>query len=163
MLRALHIADPFSVEAPPPVHPVSLLAPMLLLAPIALCGALLGWPAYRLTGLVARRLAGTETDLIGTFKALGGALFLYLYWLAEAVVAFHFGGAYWGLALLLVAPLSGYTALRYSERLSLRRETLRAWAIGANGARIARALQARRVELTQQVEQALASVPDLPA
>jgi len=157
VLRALDIDDPFALGTPQRLRPIRLLAPLTLLAPIALLGTVLGWPAYRLTRTVSTRLAHGEIEVVGTYKALAGALFFTLSTALEVALAAHFAGARGALGMLLLAPLSEYTALRYFERLELRAAALRTRWVQIGHARIAQAIESRRRELADQVDGALAS------
>ena len=87
----------------------------LVLLPLALAGAIVTYPTYRLVGVLANRFAKGEGAMIATMKFLG-ALGLYpLTFIAlAAVFGWRFGLAA-GLASLMVLPLLGYIALRVFE------------------------------------------------
>jgi 1-acyl-sn-glycerol-3-phosphate acyltransferase len=89
----------------------------LLLAPVALAGALIHYPAYTLAGLLATKLAKSYEDVLSTFKIAGALLLFPLTWGALALAAYFFAG--WGgaLAALACAPLAGFIALRTREEL----------------------------------------------
>jgi len=95
----------------------------LLVLPVALVGTLINYPAYRLVGLLATRLARGDDGLVATIKILAGALLFPLTWIAVAVAAGLYRGIAFGLGALIVAPLSGYVSLRFFERL----DELKAW------------------------------------
>ena len=88
----------------------------LLLSPFAAVGAVLHYPAYRLAGGIARRLA-KEDAVASTFKVGSSLLLFPATWIASAVVA----GMLWGwrgvVAALVLVPASGYAALRAREAL----------------------------------------------
>ncbi|MBK8261579.1 MAG: 1-acyl-sn-glycerol-3-phosphate acyltransferase [Nannocystis sp.] len=87
------------------------------LAPLAMVGTLVHYPAYRAIGALARRVARDEDDLLSTIKVLGALLLFPLTWaLCAAAVGLRVGGPSAALALLL-APLSGWAALRFWERV----------------------------------------------
>lgn len=87
------------------------------LAPLATLGTLVHYPAYRAIGALARRVARDEDDLLSTIKVLGALLLFPLTWaLCAAAVGLRVGGLSAALALLL-APLSGWAALRFWERV----------------------------------------------
>lgn len=157
MLRAVGLEDPLALEDPPlqPLRLARQLASLVLLAPLALVGALLGWLPYRAVRPLARKLAGTETDLISTIKALLGALVMAVWWSLQTALA----GALWGwqaaLALALLGPLGGWVALRWNDRLELRRDALRAAWLTVGRARAAQQVRGRRAELAAAVEAAL--------
>lgn len=99
--------------------------PLILLSPLALVGTILHYPAYRLSGLFAKRMSSHGADDIkSTVKVLAGMVFMPLTWLITAGVVYYILG--WKSALLSV-PLSivcGYVALHTSEEV----EELRGWA-----------------------------------
>lgn len=156
-LRAVGLDDPLALEAPPP-SPARLLQPLVslvLLLPLAAVGALLGWLPYRVVRPLAVRLAGTETDLVSTIKALLGALTLTLWWAAEAALAAKLAGWPLGLAVALLGPLGGWVALRWSDRLETRRDALKAGWLTLRHEAVAGQIRQRRAELAQAVEAAL--------
>jgi 1-acyl-sn-glycerol-3-phosphate acyltransferase len=91
---------------------------MVLVLPLALIGTIVNYPVYRLVGFITARLSRDDDDIVATIKMIAGALLFPLMWIVLAVVA----GIYWGwwasLATLILAPLSGYAALIFFERLS---------------------------------------------
>ena len=166
MLRAVGLDDPLALEDPPiqPRRLAGQLTSLVLLAPLAAVGAALGWLPYRAVRPLARKLAGSETDLISTIKALLGSLVMALWWSLQAALA----GAIWGwraaLAAALLGPLGGWVALRWGDRLELRRDALRAAWLTLGQASAAREVRQRRAELAASIDSALgdaaaASVP----
>src|SRR3569623_3215909 len=89
-------------------------ARIILTAPLALWGAIICWLPYRLTKVVARK-ATKDEDVLGTIKMIGGAVFIVAGWLIEAGVIWKLAGLERALASLVVAPLAGYTTLRFTE------------------------------------------------
>jgi 1-acyl-sn-glycerol-3-phosphate acyltransferase len=87
----------------------------LLLAPLAVAGALTHYPAYRLAGLLATKFSNEYDDVLSTIKIIAATLLFPLTWLVLSVFAYLFGGWWWAVAVLCVAPLAGYVALRFSE------------------------------------------------
>ncbi|MFN7143790.1 MAG: 1-acyl-sn-glycerol-3-phosphate acyltransferase [Myxococcota bacterium] len=156
VLDAIGVDDPFALEAPPPA-PIRALLPLLLLAPVALLGALLAWVPYRLVKPLALRLARGHVDIVGTLKALVGVLVLGATWITEAIVAGVGLGWPAGLGMLVVGPLTGLVALRWGERFALRREALHAGWLAATREPIARAVAERRRVLAEQIEGVLAA------
>lgn len=87
----------------------------LLLLPVALAGAALHYPAYKLAGVLATRFARQYDDVLSTFKIAAALLFFPLTWGALALVLYRAAG-WWGvLAALAFAPFAGYVALRTRE------------------------------------------------
>ncbi len=88
----------------------------LLLAPIALVGTLVHYPAYRLAGYLSRRL-GREQDVLSTFKISSAMLLFPLTWLAVAIIIWAFSGGWVALAAVVIAALCGYGAVRFFEEI----------------------------------------------
>lgn len=88
----------------------------LLLAPFALVGAVVHYPAYRLTGWLSNSLARKSEDVVSTYKIIGAMLLMPLTWMIYMlVIGLNYG---WRLALcaLLVLPPCGYVAVLWQER-----------------------------------------------
>ena len=98
---------------------------LIVLAPLALFGAILHTPAYQLCKLVAYLYSrhGAD-DVASTVKVLAGMVFVPLTWLIAAVVLYFLSG--WQLALASVpfSFLCGYIALYSLEEI----EEMRGWA-----------------------------------
>jgi glycerol-3-phosphate O-acyltransferase / dihydroxyacetone phosphate acyltransferase len=125
VLRQLGIRDPWALELAPlrPGALVAALAKLIVAAPLAAAGALLGWVPYRLAGEVAKRITRDE-DVLGTAKLLAGAVFMAVAWGLEATLAGVAWGARWAAPVFVGALATGYVALRFEE---LRREAGEAW------------------------------------
>ena len=125
VLRQLGIRDPWALELAPlrPGALVAALAKLIVAAPLAAVGALLGWVPYRLAGEVAeadharRGRAGHGEAARG--RGLPGAGVG-----AEAAAAGSRGAPVWAAPVFVVAVATGYVALRFEE---LRREAAEAW------------------------------------
>ena len=92
--------------------------PLILLSPFAMAGAVVHYPAYRLCGFIAKRLAGRGAeDIASTVKVLAGMVFFPLTWLALAGISFYLWG--WKAALLSfpVSVLGGYAAIYSQEKM----------------------------------------------
>jgi 1-acyl-sn-glycerol-3-phosphate acyltransferase len=140
VLRAVGVPNPLSLEedaVPSGGRLLRTWLSTLLLLPFAAIGALLGWLPYRLVRPAAIALAHGEPDLIGTLKALLGVVVLGATYFLEAGLVAHLFGPGFGLAMMFLGPASGYLALRFDERLSLRKDALRAWWLRAGHQRIA--------------------------
>ncbi len=82
----------------------------LVFLPIAIIGAVIHWPIYRLIGFIATRFARKEDELIATIKIVGGLVLYPLFWIGAAVFAGTFRAAY-AIAVVVALPLLGYVAL----------------------------------------------------
>jgi 1-acyl-sn-glycerol-3-phosphate acyltransferase len=91
--------------------------PTLLLAPLAVAGVVVNYPAYKLTHWLALKFARKQEDVFATFKIAAALLLFPLTWTACALVVWWRLG--WAVALfaLVVAPLSGFVAVRFFEEL----------------------------------------------
>jgi glycerol-3-phosphate O-acyltransferase/dihydroxyacetone phosphate acyltransferase len=156
ILRALGVQDPWGLE----VGRVRLgtairvAIELAVMAPLALVGALLSWVPYRLVRVVAHRYTQNE-DVLGSVKLLGGMIFVGLTWLVQALVALFVLGPWYALAFALLAPLTGYFALRFDEELSLALAALRHGWIRTSRPLLVARLADRRRALADAVAQAL--------
>lgn len=90
-----------------------------MVLPLALVGTALHYPAYRLNGVLAARVAGEYEDMVATVKLLAGTLFFPLTWLLAGAAAGWAWGAAAGVVVgLLAAPTAGYAALHFWERFA---------------------------------------------
>jgi len=99
---------------------VGLLAQVLscvLLAPLALFGTIVHYPAYRLAGYLSRRFARHEQDVLSTFKIISAMLLFPLTWIVIAVASWRVAGWWVGVATLIITPLCGYIAVRFFEEI----------------------------------------------
>jgi 1-acyl-sn-glycerol-3-phosphate acyltransferase len=88
---------------------------LLVLLPLAGLGLLLNGVPYRIPRWVARRLAPTP-DTISTYKIFSALFAFPLCWGAESLVIGWMIGWVGALATLLLAPITGWFALRFMER-----------------------------------------------
>ena len=89
----------------------------LLWFPIAIVGAAVHWPVYRLIGVIATHLSSDEDELVATNKVVGGLVLFPLFWIAAAILASIYLGVIAGVVVLVVLPLFGYVALLTLEAL----------------------------------------------
>jgi hypothetical protein len=156
VLHRLGVRDPWALELEPvrPGRALGAVLRLLVAAPVALLGAILGWIPYRLAGQVARRVT-KEEDTLGTVKLLAGAAFLFVFWLAESLLVGARWGAWWGLLTFPVAMASGYTALRFEELFAEMKESLgHLWLRAAAPGQV-RKLAERRRALADEIARAL--------
>src|SRR5688500_14736002 len=99
---------------------------LILGLPLALIGAIVNYPAYRMVGFIATGLSRGDEGIVATIKLIAGALLFPLAWIVVALaVGFSFG-ALAGVGALVLAPISGYVALLVFERLDDLRAGARA-------------------------------------
>lgn len=108
---------------------IARLAYLVVLLPVALIGAAVNYPAYRLVGLVATGLSRRDEDLVATIKMIAGALLFPLTWIVIAIVVGLKFSVPAGFAALILAPLTGYLALHFFERLDELVAAARAFAL----------------------------------
>ena len=123
----------------------------LVLLPFAALGAFLHYPAYRLAGFLADRFARGQEDLLATIKA-GSSLILFpATWVLCAAAADILFGGRAALIAAVLAPLSGYAALRTGEALDVLagrgRALLHAFSRDSAARRLASERQAIREEI----------------
>jgi 1-acyl-sn-glycerol-3-phosphate acyltransferase len=154
-LERLGVRDPWALEltAVRPGAVAAALARLVLAAPLAALGAVMGWIPYRFAGWVARRITGDE-DVLGTVKLFAGVVFLGAGWAAEAIAASFIWGPPWGAPTFLAGVASGYVALRFEEWLREAAEAARHVSLRAFRFRTAQGLVERRRALAETVARA---------
>jgi glycerol-3-phosphate O-acyltransferase/dihydroxyacetone phosphate acyltransferase len=90
---------------------------LLVALPMAAVGVVINYPTYRLIRLLSRRFSGGEDEVLATMKFIAEILLYPLTWLIVAAVLGRRFGVVPALVELLLAPISGYVALRLLERL----------------------------------------------
>jgi 1-acyl-sn-glycerol-3-phosphate acyltransferase len=104
------------VEVTPKVRMDAATILRLIFLPIAIIGAAIHWPIYRLIGFIATRLSRKEDELIATIKIIGGLVLYPLFWIGAAIFAGTFRAGY-AIVVLIALPLLGYIALVTLEAL----------------------------------------------
>jgi glycerol-3-phosphate O-acyltransferase/dihydroxyacetone phosphate acyltransferase len=89
----------------------------LLLLPVALVGALIHYPAYRVVGYLATGATKRDEESLATAKVLGGMLLFPLTWGGVAALLWLRFGVTTAMVALAVMPLLGFAALLFFERL----------------------------------------------
>jgi 1-acyl-sn-glycerol-3-phosphate acyltransferase len=161
VLKSIGVQDPFSIAGPnaPEARDLALsLTSVILLAPLAIIGLVLGILPYRAVALLLwfARKRHLDTDLTSTLKALSGLVFFMITYAAEALVAGFFLGVPAGIATFILAPATGFVTLRWMERIDQRREAFHGWWLRATRASLVDAIARRRRELCELVETGLA-------
>jgi glycerol-3-phosphate O-acyltransferase/dihydroxyacetone phosphate acyltransferase len=104
----------FEADALPPRRSASTV--LLLLLPIAILGAIVNYPTYRLVGALANRLT-REDEVVATIKFIAAIAFYPITWIAYALIARHYLGDAAAIAVLFAVPLSAWIAMRVFEAL----------------------------------------------
>ena len=90
-------------------------AGLVILLPLALAGAILHYPTYRVVAVLARRFSRGETNMVATMKFLAAlALYPLTYLAAAALIAWKVGLAAAAISIVAI-PLVGYVAVRVVE------------------------------------------------
>jgi glycerol-3-phosphate O-acyltransferase / dihydroxyacetone phosphate acyltransferase len=135
----------------------------LLLLPLAALGAFLHYPAYRLAGFLANQFAGGKEDQLATIKAGSSALLFPATWVVSAVAAGILLGRRAALVTAVLAPASGYAALRARESLDVLIGRGRALLYALSRSYPARRLVAERRGIREDFLQAAGELDLLPA
>jgi glycerol-3-phosphate O-acyltransferase/dihydroxyacetone phosphate acyltransferase len=114
--------DPSDLSLPPTaadtiIRLIGQIVTCAVLAPFALFGTVVHYPAYRLGGYLSRRLARHEQDVLSTFKIVSAMLFFPLTWIVVALISWRFAGWPVALASLILSPVSGFIAIRFVEKI----------------------------------------------
>ncbi len=108
--------EPKELVPPTLAGSVKTILTLLVMLPLAVAGAIVHYPVYRLIGALVGRIHSDE-ELIASQKAVGGMVFYPLMWIACAAIAWWRLDWRFGLAALVVLPILGYIALRFGEQL----------------------------------------------
>lgn len=90
---------------------------VLVLLPLAILGAIVSWPTYRLVGFLAKRFARGEGNMLATMKFLGALALYPLTYLAIAIFVGMRVHAMAGVVTAITLPFLGYAALRVFEEI----------------------------------------------
>jgi 1-acyl-sn-glycerol-3-phosphate acyltransferase len=112
-LRDEHVAARYPREEVL-AYAVGSAALLLWWLPLAALGTFFNWIPYRLLGIAAGR--SKSRDLPATVKLFGGFFVFPLTWAGWAALAAAWLGAAAGFGTLLLAPATGWYAMRFQER-----------------------------------------------
>ena len=117
-LRRLGVRDPWALEltAPRVGTLAAAIAKLVIAAPLAALGAVMGWIPYRLAGWIAPRVTQDE-DILSTVKLFAGALFSFSAGRPRRSPPGGGCGALWALPTFVLGVAGGYVALRFEELL----------------------------------------------
>src|ERR1051325_166076 len=108
--------EPQELPGPRFLASVKTLSILLVALPLAVAGGILHFPAYQLVALIARRFV-KDQEMVATIKAIAGAVFYLLTWIAVAALAWWRFGPRWAIAAMVIVPFLGWVALRFFEQL----------------------------------------------
>ncbi len=123
---------------------------LLVRLPLAVVGVLLDYVPYRICGWLGA-LVARHPDQPATWKLFGGILLFPIFWAAEAGYAAWRWGQWAALAVLVLATLGGYAAIRFRDRLRWLRTEARAFVVLRRPGGVGDEIRARRDELRHEV------------
>ena len=141
------------------------LALLLIRLPLALLGTAIHLVPFYFSSWVARKRVESD-DVLATYKILASMIFYPLTWLVLAVVIGVVLGWPWGLALLVLSPVSGVMAMRYFERRGHFLRQVRAFFLlhsGRRGIDELRALRQQVLHGVRDLVQVAESLPEVEA
>lgn len=124
---------------------------MLIHLPVAIVGAILTWPIYRLVGAIVKRV-NNDPDQTATFKVIGSFFLFPLTWIAEGVLAGHYLKDWIGVVLTMTAPFTAYGALLFNDQRAAFWRESRAYLLLRTRRRLAAELKEKRENVLRQVE-----------
>lgn len=136
---------------------------LLVLLPLAMVGTALNYLPYRVLGWISGRYRDLP-DQQATFKVFPGLVLYPLTWLAEGAAAGWLadrmlaepeGAISWlvGLVVLLLAPLTGWVALRFHDTRRRFFHEVRAYLVLALRRQVAGELKTRRAQVLGQISE----------
>ena len=121
-------------------------------SPLGVIGTVMNVLPYRAVAWISRRLADSP-DVVSTYKIFPSLVLFPLTWVAWATAAGWAWGWTGGLAALFLAPISGYFAVRFHQRLDLFIGRAKAFfTLRKPGTAIAHLADRRRLVLRQVAE-----------
>ncbi|MBM7843613.1 MULTISPECIES: 1-acyl-sn-glycerol-3-phosphate acyltransferase [Herpetosiphon] len=160
-LRLLGIADPWAPQLPLATRWRfwrKFLWTLLAFIPAA-CGILLSYPMYRLSGIIATRMT-KELEVLSTIKLIAGMVLQPIGWIVTSLIIGLLTTWQAGLIVLLLAPLFGFIALRWSERWRAVREATAASWLRLTQPDLTSQLLQRRRDLGEQISNTILSLND---
>jgi hypothetical protein len=157
VLRTLGIDDPWDLElsAARRGRIVALACWLIAGFAPALAGCVLSYIPYRLAAPLTPVLLGDYEETTSTGKLIIGTALVALTWIIEAIACGLFFGPIWGFALLALAPLLSYIALRWGEGWrELREAAGYAWLMARHRKMVAELVERRRA-LAERVAEAV--------
>jgi 1-acyl-sn-glycerol-3-phosphate acyltransferase len=132
---------------------------LLVLLPLGVVGTMLHWLPYKIPGWVVRALP-IGRDQHATYKVMISLFLFPALWIGGAFLLADLWGWSAGRAFLVLAPLSGYAALRLRERLESVVLQSRAYLLLRGGGTLVARLRGRRAELVRALRELVAAYGD---
>jgi 1-acyl-sn-glycerol-3-phosphate acyltransferase len=130
LLETLHLRDDHVIADYPWSHVAGYLGfrvpTLAVLLPIALVGLALNYLPYRVPGWVASTVED-QGDQPATYKVISGLFLFPIAWAIEIALAGRAWGALGASLMAVVAPATGWVALRFFEHTESFWSELRAW------------------------------------
>lgn len=123
----------------------------LLYLPLGIPGLLLHYLPYRLIGMLSRTTAKGSSDVLATTKLISAAVVFPLSWIGVGILAWIWAGPVAAIGVLLLAPASGYAALRLTETADRALGAFRALGLWFAGRRRLLQLQVERRRLREDI------------
>jgi len=123
-----------------------------------IAGWILWWPAYRLTGAVTDRVAGSR-DVRATYRLVGGAVVYGLWLTALVVTVAAWSGAYAAILTAFGAPALGMAGLWIRERWRAAWLDARRWFLLRGRRSPLRDLRRRQWEIAERLDALLRTTP----
>ena len=160
-LRRLGVRDPWALEltAPRVGTLAAAVAKLVVAAPLAALGAIMGWIPYRFAGWIAPRVTQRRGHPQHGQAVRRGAVPLSSAGRREAIAVGWLCGAIWALPTFALGVAGGYVALRFEELLRDGVAGWRAVSLRALHFKTAQRLAERRRALADDVARALAEEP----
>lgn len=149
LLASVNCSDEYDWQKNPPLRRWR--ARLRVRLPMAMLGLVLNWLPYRLAGEIGERTSRT-LDQPATHKFMAGVVLFPMFWLLETWLAWQYLAHEVGLAVLFLAPFSGYVILRFHERRLRFREELRFQRILHTQKSFENELRRRRAKIVSALE-----------
>ena len=123
----------------------------VLYLPFGIPGMVIHYLPYRLIGVLARKTARGSGDVLATTKLMSAAIVFPFTWVVLAAFAWLWAGWLGAVAVIILAPFSGFAALRLTETADRALGAFRALGLWIGGRRRLRQLQVERRRLREDI------------
>ncbi len=123
----------------------------LVLLPLGVPGLVVNYLPYRLVGVLSRGAVGKYDDILATAKAGAAFVVFPLVWIVLGWLCWTFWGPLAGVTAVVLAPASGFAALRLAELADRSMGALRALGLWVLGRRRFLHLQVERRLLREDI------------